>query len=182
MFWYFIGVYIINRTLHGRLEIWNSSSRVEKIFHLFVKYFSTLKEKFCIFAWPCNILYLCRTLRSSMGWNIYLCTIYMTELFLTVGSLVMGGSGVNGLKVVNLVILLNSKTMEVLTQHLLAFLRPSKGIWQRLEWGENKLFWLAGKCFGWRCNGIQIVGPDWWKRVSQPLNCEYFHSVINFIL
>ena len=121
----------------------------------------------------------------ALAWveiSLPLCTIYMTELFLTVGSLVMGGSGVNGLKVVNLVILLNSKTMEVLTQHLLAFLRPSKGIWQRLEWRENKLFWLAGKCFGWRCNGIQIVGPDRWKRVSQPLNCEYFHSVINFIL
>ena len=35
MVWYFIGVYIINRTLHGRLEIRNFSSRVEKIFHLF---------------------------------------------------------------------------------------------------------------------------------------------------
>ena len=33
MVWYFIGVYIINRTLHGRLEIRNFSSRVEKIFH-----------------------------------------------------------------------------------------------------------------------------------------------------
>ena len=67
----------------------------------------------------------------ALAWvkiSLPLCTIYMTELFLTVGSLVMGGSGVNGLKVVNLVILLNSKTMEVLTQHLLAFLRPSKGI------------------------------------------------------
>ena len=32
MVWYFIGVYIINRTLHGRLEIRNFSSRVEKIF------------------------------------------------------------------------------------------------------------------------------------------------------
>ena len=30
MVWYFIGVYIINRTLHGRLEIPNFSSRVEK--------------------------------------------------------------------------------------------------------------------------------------------------------
>ena len=30
---YFIGVYIINRTLHGRLEIQNFSSHVEKIFH-----------------------------------------------------------------------------------------------------------------------------------------------------
>ena len=29
---YFIGVYIINRTSHGRLEIRNLSSRVEKIF------------------------------------------------------------------------------------------------------------------------------------------------------
>ena len=33
MVWYFIGVYIINRTLHGRLEIQNFSSCVEKIFH-----------------------------------------------------------------------------------------------------------------------------------------------------
>ena len=32
MVWYFIGVYIINRTLHGRLEIWNFSSSVEKYF------------------------------------------------------------------------------------------------------------------------------------------------------
>ena len=30
---YFIGVYIINRTLHGRLEIRNFSSRVEKKYH-----------------------------------------------------------------------------------------------------------------------------------------------------
>ena len=30
MVWYFIGVYIINRTLHGRLEIRNFPSHVEK--------------------------------------------------------------------------------------------------------------------------------------------------------
>ena len=30
--WHFIGVYIINRTLHGLLEIQISSSRVEKYF------------------------------------------------------------------------------------------------------------------------------------------------------
>ena len=35
MVWQFIGVYVINRILHGRLEIRNSSSRVEKIFHSF---------------------------------------------------------------------------------------------------------------------------------------------------
>ena len=35
MVWQFIGVYIINRTLHGRLMIRNFSSRVEKIFHSF---------------------------------------------------------------------------------------------------------------------------------------------------
>ena len=29
---YFIGIYIINRTLHDRLEIRNFSSRVEKYF------------------------------------------------------------------------------------------------------------------------------------------------------
>ena len=47
MILYFIGVYIINRTLHGRLEIRNFSSRV-----------STLKEKFLISARSCNILYI----------------------------------------------------------------------------------------------------------------------------
>ena len=31
MVWYFIGVYIISRTLHGRLEIRNFSSRVENL-------------------------------------------------------------------------------------------------------------------------------------------------------
>ena len=30
MVWHFIGVYIINRTLHGCLEVWNFSSCVEK--------------------------------------------------------------------------------------------------------------------------------------------------------
>ena len=35
MVWQFIGVYIINRILHGRLKIRNFSSRVEKIFHSF---------------------------------------------------------------------------------------------------------------------------------------------------
>ena len=53
MVWYFIGVYIINRILHGRLEIRNFSSRVEKKYFThslrsLVKYFSTLEEKFCI--------------------------------------------------------------------------------------------------------------------------------------
>ena len=35
MVWQFIGVNVINRILHGRLEIRNFSSRVEKIFHSF---------------------------------------------------------------------------------------------------------------------------------------------------
>ena len=63
MLWYFIGVYIINRTLHGHLEIPNFSSCVKKkcftrLLHSLVKYFSTLEEKFRISTWPCNILYL----------------------------------------------------------------------------------------------------------------------------
>ena len=63
MVWYFIGVYKINRTLHGRLEIRNFSSRVEKIFQSFAALtreiiFSTLEEKFCISTWPCNTLYI----------------------------------------------------------------------------------------------------------------------------
>ena len=49
MVWYFIGVYIINRTLHGRLEIRNFSSRVENISPV-------TAEKFLISTRPCNIL------------------------------------------------------------------------------------------------------------------------------
>ena len=33
MVWYFIGLYIIIRTLHGRLEVRNFSSRVKKYFN-----------------------------------------------------------------------------------------------------------------------------------------------------
>ena len=70
MVWYFISVYIINRTLHGRLEIRNFSSHVEKIFQSErserVKYFSTLEKKFRISARPCNILYICLR-RKKLG-------------------------------------------------------------------------------------------------------------------
>ena len=50
MLWYFIGVYIINRTLHGHLEIPNFSSCVKKnIFHSFAAltreiFFNTRRE------------------------------------------------------------------------------------------------------------------------------------------
>ena len=54
--------YIIKRKLHGRLEIRNLSSHVEKYFTSErserVKYFSTLEDKFRISARPCNILYI----------------------------------------------------------------------------------------------------------------------------
>ena len=66
MVWYFIGVYIINRTLHGALGDTKFLFKFWKklIFHLFAaltrfgKYFSTLKEKFRISTRPCNILYI----------------------------------------------------------------------------------------------------------------------------
>ena len=70
MVWYFIGVYIINRTLHGRLEIRNFSSRVEKKKNIFTSetnvkrkservkcFFSTREEKFPISARSRKILY-----------------------------------------------------------------------------------------------------------------------------
>ena len=49
MVWYLIGVYIVNRTLHGRLEIRNFSSDVEEVFHSFAVltreiFFNTPKE------------------------------------------------------------------------------------------------------------------------------------------
>ena len=69
MVWYSIGVYIINRTLHGRLEIQNFSSRVAKTFHSFAaltrEIFFNTREKFRISARPCNILYLYSFAKSS---------------------------------------------------------------------------------------------------------------------
>ena len=60
-FQYFIGVYIIKRTLHDRLEIRNFSLSVKKYFTSErsegEKYFLTLEEKFRISKRPCNILY-----------------------------------------------------------------------------------------------------------------------------
>ena len=49
MVWYIIGVNIINRTLYGRAEIQNFSSRVQKIFHSFAAltreiFFNTRRE------------------------------------------------------------------------------------------------------------------------------------------
>ena len=68
MIWHFISVYLINRTLNGRLEIRNFSSRAKKYLPVNVlKNISlvrcahsntTLEGKFRISAWPCNILYL----------------------------------------------------------------------------------------------------------------------------
>ena len=48
--WYFTGVYVINRTLHGRLEMRNFPSRVE-LFHPFAAltreiFFNTRREIF----------------------------------------------------------------------------------------------------------------------------------------
>ena len=73
MVWYFIGVYKINRTLHGRLEI-----RTKCVFSCWkyftrslcslLKYFSTLEEKFRISARPCNILYLYKTSPTIKRW------------------------------------------------------------------------------------------------------------------
>ena len=54
MVWYFIGVYIINRTLHGRLEIRNFSSCVENNFTS--ERFNTRRE----------ISYLCATMEYPL--------------------------------------------------------------------------------------------------------------------
>ena len=85
MVWYFIGVYIINSTLHGCLVIRNFSSRVEKIFHSFaalalVKHFSTLEEKFRISPRPCNILYLWHPLETSSKYTITDCVALQKDI------------------------------------------------------------------------------------------------------
>ena len=83
MVWQFIGVYIINRALHGRLEIRNFSSRVEKIFHSFAaltrEIFSTLEEKFRISARPCNILYVSFTIPNITRESILLPVVSVRE-------------------------------------------------------------------------------------------------------
>ena len=65
----FVSIFILNRKLHGRLameiHVRNFSSHLEKYLtralRSLVKYFSTLKDKFCISARPCNILYFTKT-------------------------------------------------------------------------------------------------------------------------
>ena len=62
MVWHFIGVYIINRILHGRLEIRNFLLVLKKIFHSFAAlkreiFFNTRREIFYP-ARPCNTLYV----------------------------------------------------------------------------------------------------------------------------
>ena len=84
MVWHFIGVYIINRTLHDRLEIRNFSSSVEKYFtrslRSLVKYFSTLEEKFRISARPCNILYIFLTV--FLEFSCYFLSVVLTDVFM----------------------------------------------------------------------------------------------------
>ena len=62
MVWQFIGIYIINRTLDGHLEMRNFSSHVEKIFHSFAaltpEIFFKTRIEISYVARPCNILYL----------------------------------------------------------------------------------------------------------------------------
>ena len=92
--WYFIGAYIINRTLHGCLEIRNSSSCIEKYFthslRSLVQYFSTLEEKFRISqrpyplyiinkilycGWSSMCLFLTKLQCSHLGVQLQLCNI-----------------------------------------------------------------------------------------------------------
>ena len=55
MVWYFIGLYIINRTLHDRLEIQHFCSLIEKYFtcslRSLVKYFQHSKRSFLYPCW-----------------------------------------------------------------------------------------------------------------------------------
>ena len=57
MVWYFIGVYIIKKTLHGRLEIQNFSSHVEKIFQHSTRNFVSPRSHVISSILKINILY-----------------------------------------------------------------------------------------------------------------------------
>ena len=62
MVWYFIGVYIIKEHYMAAWRYEISLLVLKKYFtrslRPLMKYFSTLEEKFCISAQPCNILYV----------------------------------------------------------------------------------------------------------------------------
>jgi len=51
-------IYIINRIIHGRLEIWNPSSRVHIWYRTSSISMWTREDKFHIYARPCIILYI----------------------------------------------------------------------------------------------------------------------------
>ena len=72
MVWYFIGVYIMNRKLHGRLKIQNFSSHDEKYFtrslHLLVKILFTIRREISYLHQPCNILFIYLSLVSGKQW------------------------------------------------------------------------------------------------------------------
>ena len=59
---FFFGVkhyyWIIEQTLHGRLEVWNFSSTCIENYIVYFTWSQTLKEKFCTYMLSCNILYV----------------------------------------------------------------------------------------------------------------------------
>ena len=76
--WYFIGVYVIHRTLHDHLEICSFSSRVEKYFtsepSRLVKYFSNYTQKiFCISTQTCNNYYTLCNHRNQIEVSVTKC-------------------------------------------------------------------------------------------------------------
>ena len=83
----FIGVYIIYRILHGRLEIRNFSSCVKKYFtrsqHSLVKYCSTLEEKFRISVQPSSILYLISLHKHQWNSKPILLSLRKTHFIIT---------------------------------------------------------------------------------------------------
>ena len=79
---YFIGVYIINRTLHGRLEIRNFSSRVKKYFLLqhSKRKISVVSDmnyvSYILRNWNClmniSMVYFIYTFQSFLNWKLIL--------------------------------------------------------------------------------------------------------------
>ena len=74
--WNGLVFHIINRTLHGHLEIWNFSSHVENI--SLMSNYSPLEEKFRISARPCtcNILYICLSLLKVKIGKFFNCSAH----------------------------------------------------------------------------------------------------------
>ena len=56
---------VVHWCLYKYVVVWVLKKYFTCSLHSLVKYFSTLKEKFRISMWPCNVLYICNNIKDN---------------------------------------------------------------------------------------------------------------------